>query len=184
MTAVRRAVGLVFQDPDDQLFSLSVFDDVAYGPIYMGLSADEIEHRVQQALRAVALTGFEDRVSHHLSVGEKKRVAVATVLAMDPEILALDEPSYGLDPRSRRELIKLLRRLPQTMLVATHDLRLAAEVTVRTMVMDGGRVVADGPTRGILADDDLLERHGLESPWRAMEPIWEQVEPSIHIRDK
>ena len=172
LSEVRRAVGLVFQDPDDQLFSLSVFDDIAYGPTYMGLPADEIERRVRQALGAVALTGFEDRVSHHLSVGEKKRVAIATVLAMDPEILALDEPSYGLDPRSRRELIKRLRRLPQTMLVATHDLRLAAEVTARTMVMDNGRVVADGHTRDILADTDLLKRHGLESPWRAIEPIW------------
>ncbi len=173
---VRRAVGLVFQDPEDQLFSLRVFDDVAYGPTYMGLPPEEIERRVHLALQAVALVGFEGRVSHHLSMGEKKRVAIATVLAMDPEILALDEPSYGLDPRSRRELIRLLRRLPQTMLVATHDLRLAAEVTTRTLVMDGGRLVADGPSQTILADGGLLEKHGLESPWRALEPIWEAAE--------
>ena len=173
LARVRRSVGLVFQDPDDQLFSLSVFDDVAYGPTYMELSPDEIHRRVHDALEAVGLTGFEQRVSHHLSVGEKKRVAIATVMAMDPEILALDEPSHALDPHGRRELIQLLRQLPQTMLVATHDLRLAAEIAPRTLVMDNGYLVADGTTQRILSDTELLDQHGLESPWRSIEPIWE-----------
>ncbi len=158
---LRARLGLVFQDPDDQLFSPTVFDDVAYGPLYAGLPEPEIRRRVASALSQVGLEGFEGRLSHHLSAGEKKRAAIATVLAMEPEVLLLDEPSAGLDPRARRRLIEVLRALPQTMLVATHDLGLVAELLPRTAVMDGGVVVADGPTSALLADDELLERHGL-----------------------
>jgi len=162
LARVRALVGLVFQDPDDQLFSPTVFDDVAFGPLYAGLPRAEIEERVAQALEQVGLEGFGERFSHHLSLGEKKRAAIATVLAMRPAILALDEPSSGLDPRSRRRFVELLQQLPQTMLVATHDLRLVAEVFPRTVIIDQGRVTADGPTVSILADRALLQAHGLE----------------------
>lgn len=159
---VRAAVGLVFQNPDDQLFSPTVFDDVAFGPIYQGLKKAEVEDRVYHALDAVHMVDYAKRVSHHLSVGEKKRIAIATVLSMNPEILVLDEPSAGLDPRARRSLINLLRELPQTMLVSTHDLPLARELFPRTVIMDHGEIVADGPTDSLLNDAALLEAHGLE----------------------
>lgn len=161
---VRSQVGLVFQDPDDQLFSPTVFDDVAFGPLHMGLAAAEVHRRVERALAAVGMAGFEHRVPHRMSLGQRKRVALATVLSMDPSILVFDEPSAGLDPRGRRELIGLLRSLDQTTLVSTHDMRLVAEVFPRTIVMDGGVVVADGPTDRLLADHVLLEAHGLEAP--------------------
>jgi cobalt transport protein ATP-binding subunit len=161
---VRAQVGLVFQDPDDQLFSPTVFDDVAFGPLHMGVPEAEIHERVERALAAVGMAGFGRRLPHHLSLGQRKRVALATVLSMDPELLVFDEPSAGLDPRGRRELIRLLLSLPQTMLVSTHDMRLVAEVFPRTIVMDDGAVVADGPTHAVLSDDDLLEAHGLERP--------------------
>jgi cobalt/nickel transport system ATP-binding protein len=163
---VRAAVGLVFQDPDDQLFSPTVFDDVAFGPLHMGLPEAEVRQRVSAALAAVGMGEAEGRVSHHLSVGQKKRIAIATVLSMQPEILVLDEPSAGLDPRARRGLINLLRDLPQTMLVSTHDIYMVKELFQRTVVMDQGRVVADGHTRDILGDAALLEAHGLEAPDR------------------
>jgi cobalt transport protein ATP-binding subunit len=161
---VRRAVGLVFQDPDDQLFSPTVFEDVAFGPMYMGLDRAEVEVRVQAALTAVGMEQAGERVPHHLSGGEKKRVAIATVLAMEPEILVLDEPTAGLDPRARRELITLLRQLPQTMLVSTHDLWMVQELFARSAVIDGGRIVADGPTQTLLSSPELLEQHGLVAP--------------------
>ena len=161
---VRAEVGIVFQDPDDQLFSPTVFDDVAFGPLHMGIPETEIHGRVDRALASVGMAGFERRLPHHLSLGQRKRVAIATVLSMDPSVLILDEPSAGLDPRGRRGLIRLLLELPQTMLVSTHDMRLVAEVFPRVIVMDEGRIVADGPTDAILADDMLLEAHGLERP--------------------
>jgi len=164
MGQVRAAVGLVFQDPDDQLFSPTVFDDVAFGPLYQGLASAGVKERVDHALAAVGMCAYRDRVSHHLSVGEKKRIAIATVLSMQPEILVLDEPTAGLDPRARRSFINLLRDLNQTMLVSTHDMRLVAELFPRTVVMDEGRIVADGLTDAILNDPALLEAHGLEKP--------------------
>jgi cobalt/nickel transport system ATP-binding protein len=159
---VRAAVGLVFQNPDDQLFSPTVFDDVAFGPIYQGLKETDVRSRVDEALAAVRMSDYKNRVSHHLSTGEKKRIAIATVLSMRPEILVLDEPTAGLDPRARRSLINLIRELPQTMLVATHDIRMVVELFERSVIMDGGEVVADGPSRQILADEALLDAHGLE----------------------
>ena len=161
LSRVRAAVGLVFQMPDDQLFSPTVFDDVAFGPIYQGLTEAEVRSRVDAALGDVGMGGFGPRVSHHLSIGQKKRVAIACVLAMQPEILVLDEPTAGLDPRSRRGLIHLLDTLPQTMLISTHDLPMVRELFRRTVVMDNGLIVADGPTLDILGDAALLHRYGL-----------------------
>lgn len=161
---IRAAVGLVFQDPDDQLFSPTVFDDVAFGPLYQGLPEAQVRARVAEALAAVRMQDYAPRVSHHLSVGQKKRIAIATALSMQPEILVLDEPTAGLDPRARRDLIHLLRELPQTMLIATHDLRMVAELLPRTLVLDQGRIVKDDATRVILGDEDLLRAHGLEKP--------------------
>jgi cobalt transport protein ATP-binding subunit len=164
LPAIRAMVGLVFQNPDDQLFSPTVFEDVAFGPLHMGLPMQEVEARVTSALDAVRMSGFRDRLSHHLSVGEKKRIAIATVLSMNPQILVLDEPSAGLDPRARRTLINLLRELPITMLVSTHDMKLVQELFPRTIVMDEGQIVADGRTNDILENEALLMAHGLEKP--------------------
>jgi energy-coupling factor transporter ATP-binding protein EcfA2 len=159
---IRAMVGLVFQNPDDQLFSPRVFDDVAYGPLYMGLDRKTIEQRVAQALADVGMTGFDVRRPHELSLGERKRIALATVLSMEPSLLALDEPSAGLDPRSRRGLINLLESIPLAMLVSTHDMHMVKDLFRRIVIMDGGHIVADGPTETILKDIDLLESHGLE----------------------
>jgi len=161
---VRAAVGLVFQNPDDQLFSPTVFDDVAFGPLYQGLEPAEVSRRVDSALAAVRMTGYAQRVSHHLSAGEKKRIAIATVLSMNPEVLVLDEPTAGLDPRARRTLINLLRDLPMTMLVSSHDLAMVRDLLPRMVIMDEGRIVADGPTGKLLKNEKLLEAHGLEKP--------------------
>ncbi len=162
---VRARVGLVFQNPDDQLFSPTVFEDVAFGPLHMGLAAGEVRARVERALAMVGMSVYQDRHPYHLSMGEKKRIAIATVLAMEPEILAFDEPSAGLDPRARRGLINLLRDLPLTMLVSTHDMAMAPELFNRMVIMDEGRIVADGSVATLLADQALLETHGLEAPW-------------------
>jgi cobalt/nickel transport system ATP-binding protein len=164
LPVIRAMVGLVFQNPDDQLFSPTVFEDVAFGPLHMGLPEAEVLARVESALEAVRMSAYRDRLSHHLSVGEKKRIAIATVLSMEPKILILDEPSAGLDPRGRRTLINLLRDLPITMLVSTHDMAMVKELFPRTIVMDDGRIVADGKTRDILEDEKLLYEHGLEKP--------------------
>lgn len=162
LPAIRAMVGLVFQNPDDQLFSPTVFEDVAFGPLHMGLPKDEVIARVEAALQAVRMSNYRDRMSHHLSVGEKKRIAIATVLSMKPQILVLDEPTAGLDPRARRTLINLLSDLPITMLVSTHDMRMVQELFPRTIVMDEGLIVADGRTEDILADEKFLNEHGLE----------------------
>jgi len=161
---VRSHLGLVFQDPDDQLFMPRVGDDVAFGPSTMGLTPHEVHMRVHESLEAVDLEGYEMRAPYHLSVGEKRRAALATVLAMRPQVLALDEPSANLDPRGRRRLIDLLRGMASTMLVVGHDLDMILEVCGRTVLLDGGRVVADGPSAEILGDRTLLESHGLELP--------------------
>jgi cobalt/nickel transport system ATP-binding protein len=164
LARIRALVGLVFQNPDDQLFSPTVADDVAYGPLYMGLPKDDIQDRVARALDAVDMSGFEKRMPHHLSIGERKRIALATVLSMDPQVLALDEPSAGLDPRARRGLIALLKKMPQTLIASTHDMHLVRDLFERTVIMEEGRIVADSPTPEVLADADLLLRFGLEPP--------------------
>ena len=163
---VRALVGLVFQDPDDQLFSPTVRDDVAFGPIHMGVPEHELHHRIERALDAVGMSGFEQRVPHHLSLGQRKRIAVATVLSMDPSILVFDEPTAGLDPRGRRELMAVMASRPETLVVSTHDLAMVAETLPRTVILDRGVVVADGPSAELLQDEPLLETHGLESPYR------------------
>ena len=161
---VRALLGLVFQNPDDQLFSPTVLDDVAFGPIYMGLPEDEVRRRVRQALNAVGMEAYADRVPHHLSTGEKRRIAIATVLVMQPSVLVLDEPTAGLDPRGRRMFLRLLDAMPQTMIVSTHDLLMVKELLPRMVILDHGRVVADGPSDVLLRDAALLEAHGLEFP--------------------
>ncbi|RCK73246.1 MAG: ATPase component NikO of energizing module of nickel ECF transporter [Anaerolineae bacterium] len=161
---VRGMVGLVFQNPDDQLFSPTVYDDVAFGPLYQGLPQEEVERRVQNALQAVHMETYARRVSHHLSVGEKKRIAIATVLSMQPEVLVLDEPTAGLDPRARRNLIHLLAELNMTMLISTHDMHLVQELFPRMIIMDQGRIIADGETERLMQDVAFLEAHGLEAP--------------------
>lgn len=161
---VRRYIGLLFQDPDDQLFCATVGEDVAFGPRQLGLRGEALRERVSQSLAKVGLAGFEPRLPHRLSGGEKKRVGLAGLLAYEPRVLVFDEPTSGLDPRSRRQLIAILERLPATRVFATHDLALAAETCSRTIVLDAGRVVADGPTRQILRDDELMVAHGLERP--------------------
>lgn len=158
---IRKKVGMVFQDPEDQLFSLNVFEDVAFGPLNMGLKEDEVDRRVSLALQKVGMAGYETRSSHHLSIGEKKRVAIATVLSLDPEILALDEPTSSLDPRGRAALTSLLKSLSVTKIIASHDLDLVRLLCNRVVVMDGGRIVADGDSGRILSDHALLEAHGL-----------------------
>lgn len=161
---VRSRVGVVFQDPDDQLFMPTVAEDVAFGPYNMGLRGEELDHVVKDALEQVGMLNFRDRPPHHLSFGQRRRVAVATVLAMKPRIVVLDEPSSNLDPASRRELAEILRSLDITMLMVTHDLPYAAELCDRSLLLSGGVIVADGPTRGILADEQLLAQHRLELP--------------------
>jgi cobalt/nickel transport system ATP-binding protein len=158
---IRKKVGLIFQDPEDQLFSLNVFDDVAFGPINMGCSESEVKRHVARALEWVNMAGYEQRSPHHLSVGEKKRIAIATVLSLDPEILVIDEPTSNLDPRSKWSLVELLSQLPITQIIATHDLELVRALCHRTVVMDEGKIAADGKTESILSDIPLLKAHGL-----------------------
>lgn len=162
---IRAWIGLLFQNPDDQLFSPRVCDDVAFAARYMGLSETEVDERVTRALAMVGMDAYVDRISYHLSIGEKKRIALATVLTMDTRILALDEPSAGLDPRARRELIRLLKTFAQqTMIISTHDMRLAASLCTHVIVLDEGEIVANGTVEAILYDRELMERHGLETP--------------------
>lgn len=161
---IRSQVGMVFQNPDDQLFLPTVFDDVSFGPMNMGLAKEDVRRRTQKALEAVGMGGFEKRLSHHLSFGQKKRIAIATVLSMEPEILVLDEPTSNLDPRNRRNLVELLKTFKTTKIIATHDMGMVADVCSRVVVMSQGKVVADGSVQEILTDKDLLDRYGLESP--------------------
>ena len=159
-------VGIVFQNSDDQLFSASVGDDVAFGPLNLGLAAEEVRRRVAEALEKVGLAGFEGRVPFHLSGGEKRRAALAGVLAMRPDILLLDEPSIFLDPRGRRGLIELLNELGGTKIIASHDLEMILQTCRRALILDSGRLIADGPAQEIFADAALMEAHGLEVPHR------------------
>ena len=162
---IRRRVGIVFQDPDDQLFMPTVREDVAFGPINMGVTGAELDVQVMQALELVGMADFADRPPHHLSFGQRRRVAVATVLAMKPEILVLDEPSSNLDPASRRELADILRGLDITLLMVTHDLPYALELCSRSVILSQGTIVADGNTIDILCDDSLMADNRLELPF-------------------
>ncbi|GAB3037488.1 putative ABC transporter ATP-binding protein [Nocardioides flavus (ex Wang et al. 2016)] len=162
---IRRRVGIVFQDPDDQLFLGTVRQDVAFGPANLGLKGAALEQRVMEALDRVGMADFADRPPHHLSYGQRRRVAVATVLAMEPEVLVLDEPSSNLDPASRRELAEILRGLDVTVLMVTHDLPYALELCPRSVVLSEGGVVADRPTFDVLTDEALMAAHRLELPW-------------------
>jgi len=161
---VRRKVGLVFQNPDDQLFSATVFDDVAFGPLNLGWSEERVRAAVADALEKVGLTGFAERAPHHLSFGERRRVAIASVIVMDPEVVVMDEPGSNLDPRGKWRLIELLRSLPVTRIIATHDLEFVSALCGRVVIMDKGRIVADGPAGELLNDRPLLAAHGLVRP--------------------
>src|SRR5947209_13710682 len=161
---VRRRVGLLFQDPDDQLFSTSVVEDVAFGPLNLGMGPAEARRVAIECLARVDLEAAAERVPHHLSFGERKRVCLAGVLACNPSVLVLDEPTANLDPRGRRRFIQLIRGLPATKLIATHDLEMVLELCHRTILLDAGPVVDNGLTRNVLGDPNLLEAHGLEMP--------------------
>lgn len=161
---IRKSVGVVFQNPDDQLFMPTVFDDIAFGPLNFGLSSEEVKNRVDEVIKAMKLEGFEDRLPHHLSTGEKKRVSIATVLSMRPSLIILDEPSSNLDPKGRRELIKLLKTIEGTKIIATHDLELVLEICNKVILMRKGQVVATGKTSEILSDEKLLDENDLEKP--------------------
>ncbi|WP_424892033.1 energy-coupling factor ABC transporter ATP-binding protein [Streptomyces sp. XH2] len=165
LAEVRRRVGIVFQDPDDQLFMPTVREDVAFGPAAAGLRGAPLAACVDKALARVGMAGYADRPPHHLSFGQRRRVAVATVLAMEPEILVLDEPSSNLDPASRRELADILRSLDVTVLMVTHDLPYALELCERSVVLSEGVITADGPTRDLLCDENLMRAHRLELPF-------------------
>ena len=165
LAEIRRRVGLVFQDPDDQLFMPTVRDDVAFGPANLGLRGDALDERVHEALTAVGMADVADRAPHHLSFGQRRRVAVATVLAMQPDVLVLDEPSSNLDPASRRELAEILVGLDQTILLVTHDLPYALELCPRSLVMNEGSIVADGKTADLLGDHALMAANRLELPY-------------------
>jgi energy-coupling factor transporter ATP-binding protein EcfA2 len=164
ISEIRRDVGLMFQDPDDQLFCPTVYEDVAFGPSQFGFSEKEIRSRVERSLAQTGLSGFENRFPYHLSNGEKRRVCLAGVLACEPLVLALDEPTSSLDPRGKRNLHQILKALPVTKIIATHDLEMVVELCTRTIVLDEGTIVADGPTGELLGNEELMLRHGLEKP--------------------
>lgn len=164
LDTIRQRVGLLFQDPDDQLISATVFEDVAFGPRQFGVEGPELQSRVGHCLDLVGLNGFEERQPHRLSHGEKRRVCLAGVLACQPTVLVLDEPSSDLDPRGRREFKALLHSLPGAKLIATHDLELVVDLCSRIIVLDEGKLVAEGPALSLLADEQLMLAHGLEKP--------------------
>lgn len=164
LPVIRQSVGMVFQDPDDQLFMTTVYDDVAFGPRNYKLPEEEVDKRVRKALETVGILHLMDRPPYKLSGGEKRAAAIATVLAMNPGILVMDEPSTALDPKSRRRLITLLRRFDHTKIIATHDLDMVLELCERTIILKDGRVITDGPTVEILANGELMESCGLEVP--------------------
>lgn len=166
LKAVRRSVGMVFQDPDDQLFMPTVYDDVAFGPLNLGLESDEVDKRVNDALETVDAPHLINRPPYKLSGGEKRRVAIATVLSMLPDVLVMDEPTSALDPKARRRLIKMLKTFKHTKVIATHDLDMAVDVCDRTIVLHESGLTADGPTMEIFSDEALLEASGLEKPLR------------------
>lgn len=161
---LRSNVGMVFQDPDDQIFMPRVWDDVAFGPINLGLNEKEVKNRVKMALEQTDLTGFEDRIPHHLSYGEKKRVAIAGVIAMKPKVLLLDEFTANLDPCSRNEIIALLKQIKSTKIIASHDIEMLIEICDRAILLDNGVIVGDGKVEDILTNIDLLRDHGLDVP--------------------
>ncbi|MFH2034819.1 MAG: ABC transporter ATP-binding protein, partial [Candidatus Zixiibacteriota bacterium] len=162
LKAIRSHLGVVFQDPDDQLFSATVFDDVAFGPINMGLPAQDVTSRTKIALAEVGMEAFESRTPHHLSFGEKKRVSIATILAMQPELLVLDEPTSNLDPRQRKNLISLLRNINVTKIIASHDLAMISQLCERVLLLNNGMIIKDGRTNDILSDPDIMNSNGLE----------------------
>lgn len=162
---IRRQVGMVFQNPDDQLFSASVYDDVAFGPLHLGINGEPVDTIVAKALEETGMAGSQHRVSHHLSAGEKRRVALATVLACDPQILVLDEPTNDLDPQGRRQIISLIAQLERTRLIASHDLELIRSTCQRVILLDGGRLITDGPADDVMGNAELMNKHGLEVPW-------------------
>ncbi len=164
LTKIRQKVAIVFQQPDDQLFMPTVFDDIAFGPINAGYSEEKVRKKVREALREVGMAGYEKRCPHHLSLGEKKRISLATVLSMEPEILILDEPTSNLDPRARRHLIELLKNLTLTKIVAGHDLELILEICQRVILLDEGKIITNGGAREVLSNKSLMEYHGLEVP--------------------
>jgi len=164
LVKIRQKVAIVFQEPDDQLFMPTVFDDVAFGPANLGYSKQEIKEKVKKALKQVAMEGWEERCSHHLSLGEKKKISIATVLSIDPEILILDEPTISLDPRGRREIIQLLKNLNITKIIAGHDLEMILEICSRVVLLDEGKIVTNGNPKKVLSDKSLMESHGLEVP--------------------
>lgn len=163
---IRQRVGFVFQNPDDQLFCPTVREDVAFGPLNLGLSRDEVTQRVAESLKQVGLGGYEFRSTLQLSVGERKRVCLAGVLACKPQVLVLDEPFTNLDPRARRGLVSILKSFNGTQFIATHDLDLVVDLCSRVIVLDEGQIRADGPVRAVLSDPVLMEKHGLEVPWQ------------------
>ena len=163
---VRRTVGMVFQDPDDQLFMSTVYDDVAFGPLNLGLPIEEVDTRVQMALETVGVAHLKDRPPHRLSSGQKRRVAIATVLSMTPDILVMDEPTAGLDPQARRQLINLLLTFKHSKIIATHDLDMVMDLCERTIILHDGKIRADGPTSEIFKNEQLLAESHLEKPFR------------------
>ena len=163
---IRKVLGCCLQNPDDQLFMPRLFDDVAFGPLNLGLNAEEVTRRSEQALKTVGLNGMADKMPHHLSAGQKRAAAIATVLSMEPEIITLDEPDSSLDPRSRGNLLKLLRQLTQTLVIATCNMDFAAELCSRAILLDQGRIIAAGTAEEIMSNPKLMADHGLELPHR------------------